>query len=364
MRWEEYDASTAESYIILAGACHNYSNFFDLGNVNEYNRWVIQNLRNHTNRKIIYRPNPSWYSKHHDEFVPIHKEFENVELSEPETPFDGLLVRGACHLLVTHGSSVCVSAVAAGIPVMVLGPGVAAPVGLTKQWDQVEQPYWPRVWERKQFFSDLAYTQWTRDEVANGKAWEEIRRTFAALEPSSPEGVEEIIKQYQLMHEHPSYFRGLTTLKYMEQINSLIRLTRSKTLLDYGCGKGEQYKQPHFLQNYWGVAVEKYDPGVPKLSAPPKGGFDGVICCDVMEHIPEEAVQDTLQKILSHAGKFAFFAIATELANKSLPEGLNCHLTVKPKGWWVAQIDQAKNAIKRDVYISVITPQELPSGEK
>lgn len=334
--------SDPDKVIIFAGACQNYTNFCNLGNVNTYNEGVLWSLREHTERKILYRPNPSWYNKHHDEFLPIHESLPDVKLSDPSVPFDKELER--CHLLVTHGTSAAVAALVAGIPNMVLGGGVCKPLAIHDgQWDLMEDPPWYKTEVRLQFFSDLAYCQWTEAEYRDGKAWAELRLVLDSLSGvKTPISEQEVIAQYKLMHHHPNYFRGRTVLKYATEIDKLIKSTVSKTLLDYGSGKGEQYQSTYSLQQVWGVDLPTcYDPGVERFAKLPKGRFDGVICCDVMEHVPEHAVQDTLRRIIDYADKFVFFSIATNAATKTLPDGQNCHLTIKPEEWWDAQIREA-----------------------
>jgi hypothetical protein len=326
--------------VVFAGACQNYSNFMDLGNVNDYNLSVLQKLREHTDRKIIYRPNPSWYNKHHDEFRPIQMEVENVELSPPEVPFAHEL--DDCHLLVTHGTGAAVAAVAQGVPSMVLGPGICRPVSMTDEnWNRVDNPFLPKDEARHQFFADLHYCQWTIEEYRNGAAWADLRLALAYLtgEPAP------LIDQYKVMHTHPRYFRGLTTRKYADQISTLLGRHDIDSLLDYGSGKGEQYRPPTSLDLFWGVPgkVTCYDPAVARFSTPPKGRFDAVICCDVMEHIPEEDVPETLWRIMRYASKTVFFAIATSPAVKALPDGRNCHVTVRPREWWGQQIALASS---------------------
>lgn len=340
--------------VVLAGSCQNYSNFCKLGDVNDYNLVLLQKLREHTDRTIIYRPNPSWYLKHHDEFRPVHEEVKDVRLSEPAEPFMSLLEN--CQLLVANGSSVSVSALAFGVPTMVLLGGVAKNLALKDDdFDKIEDPYWPKDTIREQFFSDLAYCQWTSEELMSGEAWGEIRLALASLEQDYLHVTPgEILNQYKLMHKHEDYFRGRTTLKYADEIGAFLRHHTVHTLLDYGSGKGEQYEDPYRLQDEWGVSsVTCYDPGVLKFDDPPRAGetFGAVICCDVMEHVPEEAVQPTLQEILRYAEKCVFFGIATTPATKTLPNGQNCHVTVRPEEWWQKQIAQASKVCKRPIDI-------------
>jgi hypothetical protein len=323
---------SANAPIVLAGACQNYSNFFGLGNVNSYHLRILQQLRECTSRPLIYRPNPSWYRQHNEEFEPIHELVKDTTLST-----GGLFmsVLKDCHLLVTHGTSAAVSALLNGTPSMVLGEGVARSMSMGPIWGDIETPYWPLDKERKQFFADLAYCQWTMGEFRSGEAWEEIRLILSALEGSAHDPVlDDLLNQYRIMHKSPKYFRGISTVNSRYEIGQLIIKTNSISLLDYGSGKGDQYKDPHNLQKSWRLPVTCYDPGVPRFSVLPKGKFDGVICCDVMEHVPEHAVEDTLKAIFSFAKKFVFFVITTVPAKKTLPDGRNCHVTIKPESWW------------------------------
>lgn len=332
--------------VLFAGACQNYSNFMDLGNVNDYNLSVLKKLRDHTDKTIVYRPNPSWFTKHNDEFRPIHDEVARVELSTPAQSYGAELDRA--HLVVTHGTGAAAQALAFGVPSMVLGPGICRPLSMTEaNWNKVDRPTFPKDEARYQFFADLHYCQWTIPEYQDGTAWNEIRLVLAALEKDkTPLGAPELIEQYKLMHAHPGYFRGLTTRKYVNEIGELLAEHKATRILDYGSGKGVQYETPHLLtpwRNMVGedIRVKCYDPAVPKFAELPKGKFDAVICCDVMEHVPERDVPETLRRIIGYAERAVFFAIATSPAVKFLPDGQNCHVTVRPRAWWKAQIEKA-----------------------
>ncbi len=80
----------------------------------------------------------------------------------------------------------------------------------------------------------------------------------------------------------------------------------------------------------------RYDPAVPKLWDRPRGRFDLVLCCDVMEHIPMAGIDRVLQDIKSFSHQ-AFFSISTKLAKAKLPDGRNAHVTILSdkewKGW-------------------------------
>lgn len=58
-----------------------------------------------------------------------------------------------------------------GIPVFSLAPCAASSMGLSDVTD-VDAPWYPQ--NREQFFSNLAYHQWTLKELACGEPWEHI----------------------------------------------------------------------------------------------------------------------------------------------------------------------------------------------
>lgn len=334
---EAYKPHDPDKRILIAGVCQAHSNFHDLGNTNDYHTEVYNRLRPLSARKIVYRPNPSWYTRHHEEYRPI----DGAVLSEPATPFRDELLRS--HFLVTHGSSAAFVALASGVPIMVLGEGIARPMAMTeKNFDEgsIHAPFFPSERDRMQFFADVAYCQWTHEEYRSGEAWASIRMALAGLEKEK-DTVITTAEQYREMHKSDRYFKGTGTVRYLAPIGKLVVKCGSHKLLDYGSGKGDQYKRPYNLDKAWEVNVTCYDPGVPEFSQFPSGTFDGVICCDVLEHVPEEDVQRTLIRIFSVADQFVFLSIATVPAKKSLPDGRNVHLTVKPKTWWDVQIDRA-----------------------
>ncbi len=165
------------------------------------------------------------------------------------------------------------------------------------------------------------------------------------------------IEQYKQAHQDPKTFPGISLRYYVRDIKRLIEGTNSKTLLDYGCGKGEQYTNHELMSKYgempndrWGITPTLYDPAVPSHDVLPEGTFDGVICTDVMEHIPESGVDIVFEQALSKADKFAFFAIATYIGKPTsykLPNGEQPHITVKSDQWWIDRIKQHNIAGKQ-----------------
>lgn len=119
-------------------------------------------------------------------------------------------------------------------------------------------------------------------------------------------------------------------------LKGLVVGTGAKTLLDYGSGQGHQYTE-YKMHEAFNIELEDitcYDMGVPRFSKLPNKDFDGVVCTDVLEHIPEEQLDEALHNIFSRARKFVYLAIYCGLATSEFPDGTNAHVTIKrPKEW-------------------------------
>jgi hypothetical protein len=96
------------------------------------------------------------------------------------------------------------------------------------------------------------------------------------------------------------------------------------------------------LNSYLGLErAVCYDPGYPPFAERPLGTFDLVICCDVLEHCPEEDLQWIMEDIAGHARRGVFLVIACYPAKKSLPNGENAHITIQPPSWWKPRVAAA-----------------------
>lgn len=156
---------------------------------------------------------------------------------------------------------------------------------------------------------------------------------------------EQYIEMYRHLHRRENNFPGASTAKHVGDIASLIKETNSKTLLDYGCGKGTQYTKDKVHGQWGGILPTLYDPAVPQHSKKPNGLWDGVLCVDVMEHIPEEAVQDVLFDVIARARRFVFFNVSRRPAGLRLPNGKNAHVTIKEHDWWEQRIKSVKRSL-------------------
>lgn len=161
-------------------------------------------------------------------------------------------------------------------------------------------------------------------------------------------------------------FKGGSLLGHISTVAKLTNYTEAKTILDYGSGKGELYKERNLtlttgeniscITDYWAVdSVRLYDPGVEEYSVKPTTQFDGVVSTDVLEHIPEEDINWVLDECFGLSTGFLYMNIASYPAVKNLPNGWNAHLTIKPPKWWQTRIERAAKNWNGSAYVFDIT---------
>jgi hypothetical protein len=168
----------------------------------------------------------------------------------------------------------------------------------------------------------------------------------------------ELIALYARMHIEGETTLGIPAEKtfcgsslgpHIARIKRWIEHTGARTILDYGAGKGMQYRPQKIVvggrpvadgvAEYWDVdEVRCFDPGYTPHSALPHGQFDGVICTDVLEHCPEEDLPWILDEIFGYARRFVYLNVACYPARKTLPNGENAHITVRSPQWWHALV--------------------------
>lgn len=127
----------------------------------EWERQAIDIIRGATDRPIVYRPKPSWKKA-----KPIAG-CQTVESKERPVEVD----LHNCWAVVTHHSNVAVDGLVAGVPAFCWA-GVAAPLS-SQKLEQIERPTYPDG--RDAWMADLAYTQWTPNEMASGACWAHLR---------------------------------------------------------------------------------------------------------------------------------------------------------------------------------------------
>lgn len=122
---------------------------------------------------------------------------------------------------------------------------------------------------------------------------------------------------------------GVTAQRHIVPLQRLAEKRKWKTILDYGCGKGV------LSQHIPGIV--NYDFAIPEYCHLPQETFDAAFCIDVLEHIPENDLPETLEYLKGHAGS-VYFCVHLGPSRHHLPDGQPCHCTVRPANWWIREL--------------------------
>lgn len=147
-------------HILLAGMGAKAAWAEKLEPVESFEREVVKLLKMRTDRPIVYRPKPSWSGA---------KPIEGTRFSPRAEPLEELLANSFA--VVTHHSNVAVDGLVAGVPAFAL-QGVAAPMG-SSYFLTIGEPFYPH--NREQWLNDVAYCQWSLDEMRDGTVWRHLK---------------------------------------------------------------------------------------------------------------------------------------------------------------------------------------------
>jgi len=141
-------------------------------------------------------------------------------------------------------------------------------------------------------------------------------------------------KQQAKLHKTGKY--GVAAGRYYGRtISQIVDKAQIDHLLDYGCGS--RLSLTESLKPERKFKYQCYDPGVEKYADDPIPA-DMVVCCDVLEHIEPEYLEDVLDHLQELTEHILFCSIHTGPAGKRLPDGRNAHLTQQPMSWWLPKL--------------------------
>jgi hypothetical protein len=148
--------------ILLDGASNKYALWQGFGDFVSWGARMVERIRTVSSLPIVYRPRPT-----HNAPVAV----PGAELSTAPLREDF----AAARVVVSWGGNIGWDAAVAGVPHFAAGDSIARPISET-DWARLEEPYIPSDAARRQWCADVAYCQFTLDELADGYAWAEIRR--------------------------------------------------------------------------------------------------------------------------------------------------------------------------------------------
>lgn len=170
----------------------------------------------------------------------------------------------------------------------------------------------------------------------------------------------EQLKYRRMWTEVPGYRSTSPGEKLVSHFLRLSQWQPGDTLIDVGCGPGRAsvaLSEAGLAVTQLDITAASRDPGcrgLPFIEAclwepAIEDEWDWVYCCDVLEHIPPDHVEASLDNLAKMTGFGAFMQIALfpEAFGRHIGEVL--HLTVESDEWWKAKILERWNCNKFDV---------------
>jgi 2-polyprenyl-3-methyl-5-hydroxy-6-metoxy-1,4-benzoquinol methylase len=118
--------------------------------------------------------------------------------------------------------------------------------------------------------------------------------------------------------------------RHSPTVEKICAALKSRSVLDYGCGKGSLAKELEFQ-------ISEYDPAIIGKDSTPTPA-DIVVCADVLEHVEPVYLDAVLAELKRLAKCVAYLVIHTGPSTKNLPDGRNSHLTQEGQAWWSERI--------------------------
>lgn len=168
-------------------------------------------------------------------------------------------------------------------------------------------------------------------------------RRFTVASPEYHEALRSVIEH----HRGEGKFTGKFLRPHKPWLVDLVRERGITSALDYGCGKGEQYRwrDPDdglTIEEALGFTVAKYDPGVPEYADGPDGVFDLVVCTHVLGSVPVMDLPWFLGRLFSHCRDTLYVAERLGRVKKGVIRNKGAH----PFGWTADQWADAIAAVR------------------
>lgn len=144
------------------------------------------------------------------------------------------------------------------------------------------------------------------------------------------------LAEQKKLHADPRGY-GMRGAKWADEVeNCIARLPTCDAVLDYGCG-GNSLAETLKAR---GHRTRSYDPAIPAFAHEPLRS-DLVTCTDVLEHVEEDCVFAVLDHLAQLTRRGLFVVVSLVETSKTLSDGRQAHITLRPASWWVTGIEAA-----------------------
>lgn len=154
---------------------------------------------------------------------------------------------------------------------------------------------------------------------------------------------ETLKKVYSEIHKNTSFGKRA---KIPDFLKVFINEYDPKTILDFGCGKGNLVKT--LAELYPSIVVSGYDPANPDFDHP-FSEIDMIVSTDVLEHVEYENIDSVIEMFYTKA-LYQYHLISCAPAKLILPDGRNAHLIQESPEWWKDRFTGAGFSIIKEDY--------------
>lgn len=154
---------------------------------------------------------------------------------------------------------------------------------------------------------------------------------------------DEYRRQQQDLHRDPGY--GVMALNYGAMLSEMMDAYQAKSICDYGAGK-MRLKEALDKIGKTGYDYFPFDPAFPEYGEAKPA--DIVACIDVLEHIEPDYLPNVIADLARLTLKRCFMMIAVKPSSRTLPDGRNAHLILKPASWWLPRLCEKLEPLRVD----------------
>ena len=167
----------------------------------------------------------------------------------------------------------------------------------------------------------------------------------------SPEYLEEL----KILHSKKTF--GLNK-NIPDVVHNLIKENSISSFLDYGAGKG--LTSETIKTQYPNINLYTYDPATFPIPLPEQ--VELTYSSDVLEHVEEWFIDNTLQDLCNRTTRYQYHLIACHPAKKALSDGRNAHLIIENPDWWKSKLGEIQgwNIIHEETTERYAQPKKGP----
>ena len=165
----------------------------------------------------------------------------------------------------------------------------------------------------------------------------------------------EYLEELKLLHSKKTF--GLNK-NIPDIVKKLIEEKNIKSFLDYGAGKG--HTSNTIKETYPDIELYTYDPATFPIPLPEQ--VELTYSSDVLEHVEEWFIDNTLQDLCNRTTRYQYHLIACHPAKKALSDGRNAHLIIENPDWWKSKLGEIQgwNIIHEETTERYAQPKKGP----